>query len=514
MKIVTKEFLNENAYSSYPIDSRATFEPYSKEDASAINSLLLDLKLTVPESVATTAFIANIKVTPALVSLVIMGSKETPYYEVVPPLPNYSSDEYTAFNAVVLATVAVSRNIALNQIPVRLEGQLDGVGGWVVFGPGVQNTCNWSFSSPASSAISSSAITRYKYGGVRNVAKKSFAETLDGAISLTGQNGIEIVQKADNVLAIQFSGTTGDISNGLSEYMGLCGIRPETETCAFTPIRTVNNVKPELGSDKKEIVLILDAPLYAERTGTAAGRSTLLVSSDQSLESLCQPRLQIPEYECRAAPLSAQEESFTAITPGRKILLEAASAGISENAVFEMVQQHPNRVSVSVFKPVGTIPTILGEQAVELHIDQKTMQWQVYGASGPSLRLYGPLEIGLSGHRMITVNDIPRRIAIGNLNILDNLNLNSLSVKVDSTEVPNWAGTYTRQYIGTYIRTDSSEHVLKLSPINSSWSVYYNNTLVAAGSLDSTGFGMQTQSYKDASGTSKTRTVTAVGVNV
>jgi hypothetical protein len=517
MRVITKEFLNENAYLSYPIDYRATYEPYSKEDASAINSLLLDLKLTVPENVATTAFIANIKVTPVLVSMVIMGSKESPFYEINPPTPNYSSDEYSAFNAVVLATIAVTRNAALTQSPLQLEGQLEGVGGWVVFGPGVQNVCNWSFGSPASSAISAAAIARYKYGGVKTVAKKGFEQSIDGNINIVGQNGIEVIPKDDNVISIQFSGTSLDVANGLSEYSGLCAIRPETDTCEFTPIRTINNVRPKTSaSGKNQIVLILDDPLYADTiTDTINGSSAtvgLAVSSDQSLESLCNTRFQIPEAECSSASPITAYTSYTPIESGRRLLLESASSGVAERALFEMSQQHPKRPSVSIFKPVGTAPIVLGDVPVELHVDQATMQWQVYTNSGPSLKLYGPLELGLNGHRTITVNDVPRRIAIGNLNALDRLNFNSVNIAVDSAEIPEWVGTYTREYIGTYINYSKPNYVLRVAPINNAWSIYFNNSLVAAGSLDSLGFGIHAQKYQDSSGAVKVRTITASGV--
>jgi hypothetical protein len=154
---------------------------------------------------------------------------------------------------------------------------------------------------------------------------------------------------------------------------------------------------------------------------------------------------------------------------------------------------------------------VLGDAAVELHVDQATMQWQVYTNSGPSLKLYGPLELGLNGHRTISVNDVPRRIAIGNLNVLDSLNFNSINIAVDSADIPEWVGTYTREYIGKYINSSKPNYVLRVAPINNSWSIYFNSSLVAAGSLDSFGFGLHTQKYQDSSGAVKVRTVTASG---
>lgn len=521
MRIVTKEFLNDNSYLSYPIDFRATYEPYSKEDASAINSLLLDMKLTLPENVATTAFIASLKVTNALVSLIIMGSKDTPYYDDPPTTPSYSSAEYDAFSAVVLATATVAKAVALRQTPVKLEGVIDGVGGWVVFGPGVQNNASWSFSGPASSAISSSALCKYKYEGVKSIAKAGFEQSIDGAVTFIGQNGIEVVKEGNNVVSIKFSGTADEIKNSLSNYKGECGIRPETDTCLLTPIKNINKVKPKKSTQGlNEIVVIIDSPLYAELIdvsnydGSVIDKGGFAISSDVALESLCPPRLTIPDIEsCKdpATPDAAQITSPT-ITFGSEILLEATSASSSDSYIFVMSQQHPTRKNVSVLKPLIRSVELLGETLYELHVDHSNMQWQAYTGNGPSLKLFGPVGVNLNGSRTITINGVETRVAIGRLNVLDRLNLNSVKISVDSSEIPDWTGTYTRSFIGVYSHSQNSDYSLQVSPFNNSWIIRFKGAVVAGGSFDSSGIGITVQNYKTDDGVSKVRSVTAAGV--
>jgi hypothetical protein len=521
MRVVTKEFLNENSYISYPIDFRATYEPYSKEDVSAINSILLDMKLTIPEDVATTAFIASIKVTPALVSLIIMGSKENPYYDVVPPTPTYTSEEYDAFSAIVLATIAVPKSTAIQQNPVRLVSAVEGVGGWVVFGPGVQTNGNWSFNGPTSSAVASSAITRYKYGGVKSLAKKGFEQTVDGLTFIAGQNGIEVVQSGPDVISIQFSGTTLDVKDGLSEYRGLCGIRPETDTCTFTPIKSVNNIPPKTNtSGINEVVLVLDLPLYGgfrnivAPNGTNITNGGFTVSSDVPLESLCPRRLDIPDIECQD-PVNLQTAQVVAPTAafGTQIMLEVAtSTSGAQSHVFTMYQQHPTRKSVSVFRPDRPV-TLLDEGIFELHLDHSSMQWQAYTAVGPSLKIYGPIEANLSGHRAIIINDINVRMAIARLNVLDRLNFNTVKINVDSVDIPEWAGNYVRQYVGYYANEINKDYVLRMSPLNNSWSIGFKGAVVVGGTFDDKGIAIHTQNYKDSNRVSKIRSVTAAGVN-
>jgi hypothetical protein len=518
MRVVTKEFLNENAYLSYPIDFRATYEPYSKEDVSVINSVLLDMKLTVPDDLATTAFVASIKVTNALVSMIIMGAKEAPYYDMPPAEPDYSSEEYDAFSAIVLATVTVSKATALQQNPIKLQGNVEGVGGWVVFGPGVQNNASWSFPGPASSAIDSSAINKYKYQGVKSLAKKEFEQTLTGPTFITGQNGIEVVRSGKNTLSIQFTGTTTDIKDSLSEYKGECGIRPETDTCAFTPIRTINNIPPKISNQgKNEVVLVLDLPIYGtlkdvrSPSGAFIPDGGFTVTSDVPLESLCPSRLAIPEIDCvdsNQAPLRA---TIPAIPFNTEIILETTSIMAPESHVFSMYQQHPTRNAISIFLPKQAV-NILGEVVKELHIDHDAKAWQAYTQNGPSLNLFGPLEVNLNGHRSIELNGIPTRVAVGRVNILDQLEFNNVAVSVNSTDVPEWVGTYVRDYLGHYSSLNSKKYVLRVSPLNNAWSIYSNGAVVVGGTFDEKGVGISVQNYRDSNNQPQVRAVTAAGV--
>jgi hypothetical protein len=517
MRVVTKEFLNENSYLSYPIDFRATYEPYSKEDVSIINSVLLDMRLTIPDNLATTAFVASIKVTNVLVSMIIMGSKETPYYDVPPEQPDYSSEEYDAFSAIVLATVTVSKTAALQQAPVKLEGNIEGVGGWVVFGPGVQHNGSWSFDGPTSSAIASSAISRYKYSGVKSLAKKEFEQTLTGPTFIIGENGIEVVRKENNTLSIQFAGTTLDVKDNLSEYKGECGIRPETDTCAFTPIRTINNITPKISAQgKNEVVLILDLPLYGtlkdirSPNGEVVPNGGFSVTSDVPLESLCPKRLAIPDVDCSDSNPVALAATIPTVPYNTKIVLEATSILAPESFIFRMYQQHPTRRNISIFIP-EQIANILGESVRELHIDHDAKAWQAYTQNGPSLKLFGPLEVNLSGHKSVDINGIPTRLAVGRVNILDAFKFNNVVVSVNSEEVPEWAGTYVRDYLGHYSNLSSKKHTLRISPLNDSWSIYYNGAVIVGGAFDQKGISLSVQNYRDANNQSKVRAVTAVG---
>lgn len=520
MRIVTKEFLNENAFSNYPIDAKATYEPYKAEDVSRINSLLLDMRISIPSNIANTAFVAGIKVSESLVSMVVMGVKDsTNYAAKVPPQPPFSSSEYTAFSAVVLGTVTADRSVALTQTPISISGELPGVGGWVVFGPGIENTGSWSFSGPESSMISSLAVSRYDYGGVTTVARKGFQTTLDGNISLVGQNGIEVVEDTDNTLSIKFTGTVSEVKTSLSEYKGECGRRPETDTCTFNPIKSINNIKPEESSSGvNEIVLVLDRPLYAkivdvDLNGDGRGFE---VSSDVPIESFCGTRLVIPPSECdpNGFPLTGQSTdsgSGASIPQGTQFMVEALYNDNVRWLIFNMHQQHPIRPSTSVFRAAEP-GQLLGEFISELQIDTQSNQWQIYTDSGPSLHMFGPIGYNLTGSRDIVIGGIPGRVAVGPINILDKLGKNMLKVGVDSSDALEWTGIYRRKYYGHYVNTMTDKYVIKVLAHNNSWVLYDNNVLSAGGTFNQSGGSSQLQNYVDAAGNTLFRNITVVGV--
>jgi len=520
MRIVTKEFLNENAFSNYPIDAEATYEPYKVEDVSRINSLLLDLRISIPYNIANTAFIAGIKVSESLVSVIIMGVKNSINYVAhVPPQPNFNSSEYDAFSAVVLGTVTADRTLALTQTPIAISGELPGVGGWVVFGPGIENTGSWSFSGPESSMISSLAVSRYDYSGVTTIAKKGFQATLDGNISLVGQNGIEVVEDYSNTISIKFSGTVSEIKTSLSEYKGECGLRPETNTCTFNPIKSINNINPKQSpTGVNQIVLVLDKPLYGRLVSVNSSNDgrAFEMSSDVTVEGFCETRLVIPPSECDTNT-SQMTSSFTNLDSAASIpqdyefVVEALYNNNVNQLTFKMYQQHPIRPHISVFR-ASEPGQLLGEFVSELHVDTKSNQWQVYTNFGPSLNMFGPIGYSLAGSRDIVIDGISGKVMVGPANKLDKLGKNVLKVTADSSDAPEWAGVYRRKHYGHYVNSLTDKYVIKVLSHNNSWALYTNHVLFAGGTFNELGGSSQLQNYVDASGKTLFRNITVVGV--
>ena len=513
MKVVTKDFLNENNYRQYPIDVLATYEPYTAADISIVNSLLTDMRLTVPAAVANSAFIANINVSSAIVSMVIMGVQTAPYFTAgAQPATTYESAEYTAFDAVVLGTVTVLKSIAKTGTPVAIAGQIPGVGGWVTFGNGINLVASWSFAGPSSATLCSSVITRYDYGGVTTLAKAGFTQLLDGALTMVGQNGI-VATTLGQTISLGFGGSVTEVKEQLAKYVGECGKRPETDTCSFKPIKQINGIKPETSNDGfNEIVLVLAKPLYGKLKDTDISLGGFQVGSDLALEDLAGPRLRIPNIECTDPALTLAANTGPAtrfIATGTEVLLEVSYGVSYEYYSFKAEQQHPYRAAITIFKPTLPGKYLLGEQLVELHLDTSLNQWQVYTNVGPSLNLFGPLQYNLTGYRATTFNGIPYQLLVGPPNALDAANYNALVVNT-TVSLP-WAGTYLRRSYGQYVHTVDATYSTKVLTATKSWGIYQGNNLLAGGPLEANGFGSYIQHYTDSANQTQFRTISVMG---
>jgi len=515
MRVVAKSFLNENNFRQYPIDVRATYEPYTAADISIVQSLLTDMRLTIPAAVANSAFVASINVSSEIVSMIIMGSQTALYYDAAsPPSTSYESAEYTAFHAVVLGTVTALRTVAQAGTPIAITGQLPGVGGWVTFGHGIKLVANWSFAGPASAGLCSSVVSRYNYGGVTSLAKEGFVSTLSGAVTLVGQNNI-VATKYGQTISLGFAGSTADVKDQLANYVGECGKRPETATCNFQPITQINGIKPVSNLQGiNEIILVLDKPLYGKLRDTDIPAGGFLVSSDVALESLTGPRLAIPNIECVEPRLllASTPNPTTFITTGTEVLLEASSATGYEYYRFTAAQQHPHRAAITIFKPTVTGQYLLGEQLVELHLDTTINQWQLYTNEGPSLRCFGPLQYNLTGQRNITFNGTTYQLLVGPPNALDAVNYNALVV--NATMSLPWTGTYLRRSYGQYVHNLDATYSVKVLAATKAWGVYEGNTLVAGGPLGANGFGSAIQNYSPVAGQTQLRTISILGKSV
>lgn len=517
MRVVARDFLNNNEFNKYPIDESASYEPYPPEEQVSINCILSDMSITLPDTVASSLYVSRIAITPALISMTIMGVDTHPFdaegdYQF--PAPSELSSEYSAFGAYVVATVQATRSANMAGVTVDITPNVDGVGGWITFGSGASKEGIWSFAGPESSMISDHCVTRYKYGGVKTIGKLGFQETLDGKITVIGQNGIEVVND-DSSISLQFSGTQQEAKESIQAYIGACGGRPESGTCTYSPIKTINGISPQ-GPDSK-IVLVLDRPLYGILEDAGTEEEVFIVYSDVTLESFCRNRINIPG-DCETG-LALTNVLYPPDTggdapqpdPSVPLLLEVYGGGSYSSSKFSYVQQSSDNLYEAIYRTTGSA-VIMGEQVNELRIDTRRREWQAYTSTGVSMSAFGYLGSALSGKKTVTMNGSNYDIYLGVPSILDDLDMVGVQVSIDAPDSFEEQGSYYKTGKGVYTHSSRPEYVFELRGSRQSWIMHKSNVVIAAGTLSAAGEDSQIQEYKRATGESSLRTILVKGI--
>jgi hypothetical protein len=398
---------------------------------------------------------------------------------------------------------------------VHLQPEVPGVGGWVVFGSGVLTEGSWSFSGPQASMISDSCISRYEYGGVTTIGKQGFDTTVDGKVQLVGQNGLEVVSDSKG-LAIQFSGTKSEVRQSLQAFIGQCGGRPESNTCAFNAIRSLNGLVPQ-GEDR-ELVIVLDKPMYARYEG-AGDKETVVISSDLPLEAFCKGRLEIPET-CGTVQGLAQFTSTYSQPPAQdrvslntntKLTFEIFDGVSSYSYSFSYLQQHPTRPSVAIFGTTSPI-FFFGETLNALHVDAALGEWQLYGNDGVSLVAFGGLNTNLRSNREVVYGNDSYALTLGPTTIYDTIGVTEISVGISALDTFPESGIYMRVGYGLYQHSSNPACMLEIRGApNDAWAIVSNGSVLAAGVLSAQGIGTLVQNYTRSNGLPGIRTIGVAG---
>ena len=528
MKVVTRDFLNDNEFRKYPFDERATFDEgdldLNEMDPRPLNSLLTDMRLMLPKSLAASAFVSGISSSKSLVTVTIMGNPivQNTFYDPYGPvdvdlasLPTSLNEQYSMLGSMVLARVQVKRSAALPGQVVPLIPVEPGVGGWVVFGSGILNDGIWSFSGPKASSLSFQCVTRYDYGGVKSLGRKGFDTSVSGKVTLAGQGGVEVVED-DLGLAIRFAGSNLQVRQGLDSFKGDCGGRPESDTCLFPPIRSINGIVPQ--GPSRELVIVLDKPMYATIEGSGDDE-IVVVSSDTPQELFCTGRLDIPDG-CSAGQSpytgflrSAYSPPSTGMSLAPDLSLTFELSGtVQASGTFAYLQQHPTRPSVAVFSLQDGPLSVLGESVTHLHVDSALWEWQLYGPQGPSMNAFGSLMNNMRGSRSITYMGQPHSMTLGITSMFDKAGVDSIQVAIDAPDAFEEAGTYVKVSYCRYAHSANPGYFLELRGApDDTWVLLKGTQVLAAGTMASSLQGTQVQGYIRQNGESAMRTIAVTG---
>jgi hypothetical protein len=213
------------------------------------------LKLMVPETVGRYLFLGGVSVTPNVCTLVFLAAQDL-----------------AGTGAVAVCSLSVAQP-ATRYISYELESLYPGAGGWVTFGPGIENQVGYNgrFTLPTQSLLSPRAARWYKPLPIPGTGKLA-NPLLTGLVSLVGGTDIEIVKECREVPGAavatdhpQYCGSdelgtqVRDVivfrlkdksinqnQNVFDTYKGSCGNRPESRNCGDPqPIEFLGPVAPD-----------------------------------------------------------------------------------------------------------------------------------------------------------------------------------------------------------------------------------------------------------------------------
>jgi hypothetical protein len=266
MVIRNNDWYNLNSTRHYPLDDNATGDSDSTGDLPS--NLIVDCRIRFPRLAGKYIYVSSINVTENLVSVVFLAAQSVAAEkDGAPLLDNFAP-------IAVLTVVDPEENR-----PYPIEAMYPGVGGWVVFGSGIQETYRGDFSSPAQSLLTPSAAQWYTGLPIPTAQKENVADTLTGLVRLKGTNSVSVTAPAAgrtingvNRRAIVIAVKDGLGLVALSDLVGPCGQRPESRTCEALPIEYINTVDPDCAGniDIRFIGTLVSTYPYASLSSSAA----------------------------------------------------------------------------------------------------------------------------------------------------------------------------------------------------------------------------------------------------
>jgi hypothetical protein len=228
-----------NATRAYPLDDAAT----ARDDAGRElpSQILVDCRVRFPIALGQYAYIGGVTVGPSIVTVILMASPDAGR----PP----SGAPVVGAGLQPLGAVTLPRPVVANR-HYPITPMVVGVGGWLVFGNGIEEDYSGRFSSPAQSLLLPRVASAYHPLPIPSLGKLGLEPGLAGVVQLLGNTDLEVVQdtrEIDGAIvdAIIFRLIDSLNRNVYSFYAGPCAGRPETGTCDTPVLEAINAVSPD-----------------------------------------------------------------------------------------------------------------------------------------------------------------------------------------------------------------------------------------------------------------------------
>lgn len=242
----------------YPLSDVSTGVSDAGEDLP--HDLLVDARIVFPNNLGDAAWLAGLTSGPGIVTAV--------FASCFGGHPRDEDDPMTGEGSFTLAAVSIPQPVEpYRAYPIRPLA--DGVGGWVVFGPGVERTWTGRFATPAQGLLLPRCAFAYRAYPVASLSKAGAAQRLSGIVELRAGADVELAVEsrvvagaARDCVIVRLASQPN--RNAYAAYVGPCGVRPESATCPKTPLETINGVEPDCAGN---LLVRFDGVTVAPFTG-------------------------------------------------------------------------------------------------------------------------------------------------------------------------------------------------------------------------------------------------------
>lgn len=267
MPIRNQNFYNLQNTRRYPLDDLSTGT--DDRGVRLRDSIIADLRVRFPETLGKFLYVSGISITERLVTVTFLAAN--------------SVDEGATFTPVAAITlekpVVEGRHYLLNPL-------YPGVGGWIVFGQGIDEDFNARFSTPIQSLVLARCATPYRVLPIPSLAKLYRNTTLSGIVNIRAGTDLEIVKETLEIggqdrdaLVIRLLGAVLN-RNPLEEYIGPCDRRPDSGNCEKAGIEFLNTVQPDCNGNINIEFVGIDTGIYDDCSG-------LVVEHNANLADVC-----------------------------------------------------------------------------------------------------------------------------------------------------------------------------------------------------------------------------------
>ena len=229
---------NQNWYNlqstrRYPLDEAGI----SVDDSGNFiaDDILVDCHIKFPKTLGQCVYVQGITVSAGLVTVIfgVSGGLNDPTGHTV---------AYVSLPKPVTPYV----NYAITSL-------VPGIAGWVAFGPGILNNFSGRYTRPLQSMLQARCARPYTPLPIPTIGKFSVGTSLVGVVNIAASTPVSATYETLEIdgsprRAIVFRLDSQQITtvyNPLTEFLGPCGQRPESGTCAKTPIETINGIEPD-----------------------------------------------------------------------------------------------------------------------------------------------------------------------------------------------------------------------------------------------------------------------------